>query len=95
MLIDGPQTETGIHRQPIGLKRVSLTDVLVNKLPRNATQKNLVKAWKEQDIKAAWAKTSWAKKLDAKAKRANTSDFDRFKVMVARKQRSKIISEAK
>ena len=68
---------------------------MVNKLPRNATQKNLVKAWKEQDIQGAWAKTAWAKKLAAKAKRASTGDFDRFKIMVARKQRSKIISEAK
>lgn len=45
MLIDGPQSITGIHRQVIGLRRVALTDVVVKKLPRNATQKNLVKAW--------------------------------------------------
>jgi ribosomal protein L14E/L6E/L27E len=45
VLIDGPQSITGIHRQVIGLRRVALTDVVVKKLPRNATQKNLVKAW--------------------------------------------------
>ena len=95
VLIDGPQKVTGIHRQPIGLKRLSLTDIVVSKLPRNATQKNLIKAWEEQSTLAAWNKTAWAKKIEAKTKRANTSDFDRFKIMVARKQKSKIISEAK
>ena len=45
VLVDGPQSVTGIHRQVITLKRLSLTDVLVARLPRNATQKNLTKAW--------------------------------------------------
>jgi large subunit ribosomal protein L14e len=43
------------------------------------------------DILAKWESTSWAKKLAAKKKRANLTDFDRFKVMVARKQKSKIV----
>ena len=45
VLIDGPQSITGIHRQVIGLKRLSLTDIVVEKLPRCATQKNIIKAW--------------------------------------------------
>lgn len=45
VLVDGPQSITGIHRQVLTLKRLSLTDVLITKLPRNATQKNLTKAW--------------------------------------------------
>jgi hypothetical protein len=45
ILVDGPQSITGIHRQVITLKCVALTDIVVKKLPRNATQKNLTKAW--------------------------------------------------
>jgi len=44
VLVDGPQSVTGIHRQVIGVKRLSLTDIVV-KIPRNSLQKNLVKAW--------------------------------------------------
>jgi large subunit ribosomal protein L14e len=40
-----------------------------------------------------WSETSWAKKLEAKKKRAALTDFDRFKVMIAKKQRSKAIAE--
>lgn len=50
VLIDGPQSITGIHRQVIGLKRLSLTDVVVAKLPRCATQKNIIKAWTVNNI---------------------------------------------
>lgn len=41
----------------------------------------------------AWKATAWSKKIEAKAARANLGDFDRFKVMVAKKQRSKIIAD--
>jgi ribosomal protein L14E/L6E/L27E len=50
VLIDGPQSITGIHRQVIALKRISLTDIVIKKLPRNATQKNIVKAWTVRKI---------------------------------------------
>ena len=93
VLIDGPQSITGIHRQVIGMRRLSLTDIVVSKLPRNATQKNLVKAWTEQNTLAAWKATAWSKKIEAKSARANLGDFDRFKVMIAKKQRSKIIAD--
>jgi len=70
-----------------------LTDFLVSKLPRNAVQKNLVKAWKEQGTLAAWEKSAWAKKLDAKKRRKSLSDFDRYKVMIAKRTKSKEVSK--
>jgi large subunit ribosomal protein L14e len=91
-LVDGPQTITGLHRQVITLKRLSLTDVLVTKLPRNATQKNIKKAWDEQNTLSTWQSSAWAKKMENKVKRASLSDFDRFKVMIAKKQKSKIVA---
>lgn len=45
VLVDGPQSVTGVHRQVVTVKRINLTDVVVERLPRNATQKNLTKAW--------------------------------------------------
>eukprot|EP00401_Gymnodinium_catenatum_P081916 CAMPEP_0117513222 /NCGR_PEP_ID=MMETSP0784-20121206/29440_1 /TAXON_ID=39447 /ORGANISM="" /LENGTH=134 /DNA_ID=CAMNT_0005308975 /DNA_START=35 /DNA_END=439 /DNA_ORIENTATION=- len=93
VLIDGPQSITGVHRQVIGVRRIALTDIVVTKLPRNATQKNLKKAWTEQDTLKSWEATSWAKKINVKKNRANLDDFGRFKVMIAKKQRSKIVGE--
>ena len=92
VLIDGPQTVTGVHRQVIGTKRLSLTPIVAEKLPRNATQKTLKKAWTEQNLLAKWNETAWAKKIANKEKRANLGDFDRFKVMIAQKQKAKAIA---
>jgi large subunit ribosomal protein L14e len=91
-LVDGPQKITGIHRQVIATKRLSLTD-LVAKIPRNSREKAIKAAWESQNILAAWEATSWAKKMATKKVRANLSDFDRFKVMIAKKQKSKIVAE--
>lgn len=91
-LIDGPSEITGVSRQVIGYSRIALTDLTV-KIQRNARQKTLVKAWTEADTLAKWEACSWAKKLDNKKKRSELSDFDRFKVMVAKKQKSEIIAK--
>ena len=48
----------------------------------------------EQGTLAAWKSSAWAQKLENKQKRANLGDFDRFKLMVARKQRSALIKAA-
>jgi len=91
-LIDGPSDITGVSRQVIGYGRIALTDLTV-KIQRNARQKTLNAAWKDGDTLATWEKCSWAKKLSAKKTRASLSDFDRFKVMVAKKQKSEIIAK--
>jgi len=93
VLIDGPQEITGVHRQVISTKRVHLTSIVASGLKRGATQKSLKAAWKDQSVLAKWGETAWAKKVDARKKRAALSDFDRFKLMVAKKQRSKLIAE--
>ena len=45
-------------------------------------------ALKAEGLVEKWEKTSWAKKLAVRAKRANLSDFDRFNVMVTRKRKA-------
>lgn len=91
-LVDGPADITGVSRQVIPYTRVALTDLMV-KIQPNARQKTLKKAWAEADTLAKWEASSWAKKLASRKKRASLSDFDRFKVMVAKKQKSEIIAK--
>jgi len=91
-LIEGPEELTGVSRQVIPYKRIALTDLKAN-IQRNARSKTVKAAWKEGDIEGKWAGSSWAQKLDSKKKRAALSDFDRFKVMVAKKQKSRIIAQ--
>jgi large subunit ribosomal protein L14e len=91
-LIDGPADVTGVSRQVISYTRIALTDFKVN-VQRSARQKTLLKAWEEGDVMAKWEATSWAKKLAARKKRANLNDFDRFKVMVAKKQKAEILAK--
>mmetsp|Transcript_1630 Transcript_1630/g.2423 ORF Transcript_1630/g.2423 Transcript_1630/m.2423 type:complete len:165 (-) Transcript_1630:226-720(-) len=90
-LVDGPQDVTGVSRQTVSYSRISLTDLTV-KIQRGARAKTLKKAWADADTLATWEASSWAKKLATKKKRANLTDFDRFKVMVARKQKSRIVA---
>ena len=91
-LVDGPEDITGVSRQVISYKRIALTDLVV-KIEKNARQKSLKKAWEEGETMSKWESSSWAKKLSAKKKRAALSDFGRFKVMVARKQKSEIVAK--
>lgn len=91
-LIDGPADLTGVDRQVIPFSRVSLTDLTV-KIQRNARAKTLKAAWTAGETQSKWDESSWAKKLAAKTKRASLSDFDRFKVMVAKKQKNAIIAK--
>ena len=46
------------------------------------------KAAEAQKLNEKWAATSIAKKIALRAKRASLNDFDRFKVMINRKNRS-------
>jgi large subunit ribosomal protein L14e len=89
-LIDGPSS--GVARQVISFSRISLTDLTV-KVQRSARQKTILAAWKEGDIDGKWEACSWAKKLASRKKRADLSDFGRFKVMVAKKQKTEIIQK--
>lgn len=92
LLIDGPQSVTGVCRQIILAKRLSLTDITVEGINYGCKAQRLEKAWKEQEIMNEWLSTEWAQKIERKQTRASLSDFDRFKVMVAKKQRSKLIA---
>ena len=66
VLIDGPQKHTGVRRQILNLKRMALTDIVVEGLERDADAKTLTAAFEAQDIMGKWTATTWAKKIKAR-----------------------------
>ncbi|KAM4700054.1 large ribosomal subunit protein eL14 [Discoglossus pictus] len=87
-LIDGPCT--GVRRQAMPFKCMQLTDFVI-KFPHSARQKYVRRAWEKDNINEKWAASSWAKKIEARERKAKMTDFDRFKVMKAKKMRNNII----
>merc|ERR1719295_1684483 len=64
------------------VRRLSLTD-FKSRVTRGVREKGLKAALEKDDIMGKWSKTSWAKKLAAKEHKANMTDFERFKLLVA------------
>jgi len=89
-LIDGPTTN--VARQAMSFKRLNITSVKVANLPRGATSPVVAKRLNDQKITETFAKTSFAKKIAARNARATLNDFDRFKLMIAKKQRRNVIN---
>ncbi|KAL0962098.1 hypothetical protein UPYG_G00335620 [Umbra pygmaea] len=87
-LVEGPCT--GVKRQAMPFKCLELTDYVI-KIPHSCRQKFVRRAWEKAQVSQKWAESSWAKKIEARRRRANMSDFDRFKVMRAKVMRNKII----
>ncbi|KAG0226004.1 hypothetical protein BGW42_003959 [Actinomortierella wolfii] len=90
-LIEGPTT--GIPRQAYAFKRLTLTPLVI-KFPRGAGSKVVKAAIEKQDVAGNWAKTAWAKKIAARAKRAANTDFDRFKLAKYKRLRREIVDKA-
>jgi large subunit ribosomal protein L14e len=90
--IDGPSSITGVARQAIPFKRLALTDLKIS-IPKSPRLKTLVKAYTEAGIQEKWEATSWAKKIALRKKRASLNDFDRFKVMLAKKEKSRVVRQ--
>merc|ERR1719188_2088238 len=74
------------------VKRLSLTDFKCT-LARGAREKSLKTALEKEEIMKKWSETAWAKKLAAKEVRAKMTDFDRFKLMVAKTKRAKEVKK--
>merc|ERR1711974_148316 len=91
-VINGPSSITGVQRQAIPFKRLALTDLKI-KIQKSPRLKSLVKAYTEAGIQEKWEATSWAKKIALRKKRAALNDFDRFKVMLAKKEKSRVVRQ--
>ncbi|KAJ1993854.1 hypothetical protein H4R33_000490 [Dimargaris cristalligena] len=90
-LIDGPTT--GVQRQEFSLRRLILTKLVVKDLPRTAGSTFLAKRITEQEIEKKWTETATAKRLEQRKVRANLNDFERFKLIGLRMQKSNILKQ--
>jgi large subunit ribosomal protein L14e len=91
VVVDAP-AESSVPRHVINVKRLKLTDIVV-KLPRACKTKTVRKALEMQQAVKRFEESSWGKKLQRQQVRARLSDFDRFRVMIARKRRSQLIGQ--
>jgi len=91
VLVDGPSKNeaTRCPRTPIALSAVSLTAMVIPKLPKAAGTGPLAKVWEKEEIDKKWAESSWAKKREQQQRRRALTDFERFKVMRLKKQVSR------
>ena len=77
----------GVRRQELSLRRVTLTDYKIN-IKRGAKREEVFKAIDEYKLDEKFKNTIFAKKCQLRQKRANLTDFDRFKVMRLRQKRA-------
>ena len=77
----------GIKRQELSLRRVTLTDYKID-IKRGAKQEEVFKALDDYKLDEKFKKSTYAKKCEKRQKRANLTDFDRFKVMRLRQKRA-------
>ena len=77
----------GIRRQELSLRRVTLTDYKID-IKRGAKQDEVYKALDDYKLEEKFKKSTYAKKFEQRQKRANLTDFDRFKVMRLRQKRA-------
>ncbi|KAI9252958.1 60S ribosomal protein L14 [Phascolomyces articulosus] len=91
-LVDGPTT--GVVRQPLAYARLTLTNLVVKGLPRNAGQAVLKKNLGKSQVVAQWEKSAWAQKLKQREVRANLTDFERFKIQKLKNKRAFALGSA-
>lgn len=86
-LIDGPAIYTGVERQTIPYRQLSLTEILLP-IQRSVRSSTLAKAFKAANVQEVFNKSNWAKKAVQQQVRSELTDFERFKVMVLKIQRN-------
>ena len=77
----------GVRRQELSLRRVTLTDDKID-IKRGANREEVFKAIDAYKLEDKFKKSTFAKKVELRQKRANLTDFDRFKVMRLRQKRA-------
>ncbi|XP_076055443.1 ribosomal protein L14 [Oratosquilla oratoria] len=90
-LIDGPCS--GVPRQEYKFSNMHLTKFTV-KIHNGQHSKFVKKAWNDANISEKWEASNWAKNIEARAKRASLTDYDRFKLGKAKQARNRIITQA-
>merc|ERR1712179_734206 len=78
-------------RFEVNAKNIRLTDLKV-KITWGARPGTVKKAWAAAGIDAAWASSELATGMAKKARRANLSDFERYKLMRLKQQKARIVN---
>ena len=77
----------------MAFRDMTLTRFVI-KVPRASGTPTVKTAFEASGVLEKWESSKWAKTLKAREARKNTSDFERFKIQVLKKQRRNIINEA-
>ena len=77
----------GVKRQELSLRRVTLTDYKLD-IKRGAKEAEVYKAIEAFKLEDKFKTSTYYKKNEIRQKRANLTDFDRFKVMRLRQKRA-------
>ena len=89
-LVDGPFSVTGVRRQTIPTRNLSLTAITVP-IARGIREGGLKRQLDSAKVLEQWKASGWARKAARHEQRTKLSDFQRFQLMVLRKQKSKIV----
>merc|ERR1712130_643042 len=77
-----------VQRQQMHFTELALTPIVAAGVTRGATTKTVKKAFAKGDVQAKFDALASVQRIKRAEKRQAASDFDRFKIMLARKQRS-------
>ena len=83
---------TGVVRQQMPFTRFSLTEFVIP-VKRNQKSSNVAKVFDAQGVLAKWQESITGKKIAARLRRAELTDLDRFKLMVAQKKKSTVLRQ--
>ena len=75
----------------IQYKYISLTPHVVPKIARAAGSSAIAKQFEASGVAQKWAESAWAKKRAARKAKAATTDFERFEIMLLKKQRRYLV----
>ncbi|XP_058066013.1 large ribosomal subunit protein eL14 [Anopheles bellator] len=89
VLIDGPTS--GVPRQQYPVNHLHLTKFRV-RFPYTAKTRTVRLALEKSKVKEKFDESIWKERAVAKYRRFNMTDFDRFKLRLARTERNKLVT---
>lgn len=63
-------------------------------LPRGSRTATVAKKFEAAGVESKWSSSTWAKKIAQRERRRALTDFERFQVLVLRKQKRFAVKEA-
>ena len=81
---------TGVRRQTIPVRNLSITSITVP-IARGVREGSLKKAIAKGNVLEAWKASNWARKVARHTQRTQLSDFQRFQLMILKKERAKTV----